>query len=837
MPARSSVPSRLLRGLAWAALVLAGPLALAQAEVRVTPAEAAVRQGETRTFTAERLDHVPANWAWSVVEGPAGGTIGTHSGEYRAPAQMEKPRAFHVRVVDPNEPGVTATVEVVATCYLVTTVIPSVTQDDLRVPLRALRSDGQVPVWAWESAGPGGKVMAEDGQWWFVPPRVTEPTIVRVRVQDTAAPGADVFTWIRVLPSLVQLRVGAGVTLPLHPGQRCALEASVPEGVAPPEAWTWRVLEPGGGTLEVGAPGRASYGAPRVAVPSTFHVQAAATGTGRLLATLALDIQPTIRLRALPSAHVMAGQQCLLKASAPADGSPAPTWRWKLLDGPPNFEGGLFQGANPSEVHFRAPRVGSPTSYTVEVTDRWHPGDPARIKLLVLPALSGLERGTEAVFQALMPAIMGEDWLAPAPQATLLAGRLGLAPGAPAAAFQGINCIAFMGAVPPGDPRNQAWLVGDRWGLKAIRRPGEVHVYWPVSSEVTALALRGPGPGAPPLVAIATTTGGDSPQGMVSLVRKLFSDSLTPLAGTLAPVPAAARLEVGRGPQVDFGRIQSLAWTPEGALDVVDQREGWTRIRRIAPDGQVTLLTKCWGTYPAVAWDPAHDQVYAVRGNSILSGPRGGPWPTLLGGSGAGYGDFPGGVPPAMLNCLNRPTGLQLLGRQLFIADTGNQAIRVYNLDTRVLQTLAGHPEEKRPRLGPLGFACPDRPRQDCAALAEPGVFAINDAGACVVAQDEGLVLLDLSALVEAPRATGYAVPMEEVSGADGDAAPAAAAAAGPGPAALPAPAPAAAAAPSAAGPAQGGSPDRKRSAPGALEEPDRKPPQPSPQDPAPGPD
>jgi hypothetical protein len=100
----------------------------------------------------------------------------------------------------------------------------------------------------------------------------------------------------------------------------------------------------------------------------------------------------------------------------------------------------------------------------------------------------------------------------------------------------------------------------------------------------------------------------------------------------------------------------------------------------------------------------------------------------------------PEGVP-----CLNGPSGLQVHKGRLFIADSMNHAIRVFDLGTRVLHTLAGDPSQPLVREGPLRHFQPGRPPEQCAALCRPACIAINADGACLVGMESCIVQLELA--------------------------------------------------------------------------------------------
>jgi len=82
---------------------------------------------------------------------------------------------------------------------------------------------------------------------------------------------------------------------------------------------------------------------------------------------------------------------------------------------------------------------------------------------------------------------------------------------------------------------------------------------------------------------------------------------------------------------------------------------------------------------------------------------------------------------------------------KLYIADFGNHAIRVLDLNTFELATLAGDPQQEAFRPGPLRDGRP-RDRERFAALPNPGHVAFDDQGHCLVATNQrGACIAELS--------------------------------------------------------------------------------------------
>ena len=423
-------------------------------------------------------------------------------------------------------------------------------------------------------------------------------------------------------------------------------------------------------------------------------------------------------------------------------------WDWQVVTRSALVPGRLDEDRHGDRFSFVAPEVGWPTRFTIRAADSQSPQDRADIDIHVLPRLAGLTPGDAAdVFQQVMPHIMGADWLAPAPGMTLLAGHLGAPGRGQVQPFNGIHCIAYVEAEAAMGWLSRKWLVGDRTGIKVVNARGEITPLPGVFGSVTAIAVRPPGsaPGNRDRIAFANT--GDRAC-MISVLKN--NRTPEPLAGTLTPTPMTAQFEVGRGRNVAFGVVGALAWTGDGGLWVVDRHGFDTRQRRIDPDGQVTMVGRfsqadAWST----ACDPVHGLIYAAIGNAIYRFPASGAPVKVL-----GLKDEPGdmgdheseGVEDEA--CLKHPAKLQIQGDYMFSADTGNQALKVFNLQTQALLSLAGDPTRAETRPGPL--VADDFHPSLPAALKAPRVFFVNADGDCLVAQDNALMHLDLGAFATA---------------------------------------------------------------------------------------
>ena len=202
----------------------------------------------------------------------------------------------------------------------------------------------------------------------------------------------------------------------------------------------------------------------------------------------------------------------------------------------------------------------------------------------------------------------------------------------------------------------------------------------------------------------------DSGNGMI---RKIHKGQVTVLAGRKQPFHDRRQLD-GRGGEACFYAPESLVVDPlTGDLYVSDL----CAIRKVAMDGTVTTV--------------------AGSLSNEFSAFASGFEERLQDAAQEGKAERMAGIP-----CLDYPQGLSMVGRQLCIADHGNNAIRLLNVDTGRLATLAGqtgidqfHPG--RPRVA--GQLAAEHAKAPAAAgyatLAYPNHVAFNPAGACVIVQ------------------------------------------------------------------------------------------------------
>jgi len=172
----------------------------------------------------------------------------------------------------------------------------------------------------------------------------------------------------------------------------------------------------------------------------------------------------------------------------------------------------------------------------------------------------------------------------------------------------------------------------------------------------------------------------------------------------------------------------------------------------------------------AIAQDPATGHLYVMDQNRVRRVTRAGEVTTLAGADDTGFEEWQNG--PALsagpgrlrgIPCLNFPHGLTVHRDKLYIADYGNHAVRVLDLNTFDLVTLAGDPQQGAFRPGPLRDGRPRDPER-FNALPPPCHVAFDDQGHCLVAAGFGgsyIAELSLAGLLapEAPAGESKAAP------------------------------------------------------------------------------
>ena len=439
-------------------------------------------------------------------------------------------------------------------------------------------------------------------------------------------------------------------------------------------------------------------------------------------------------------------------------------WKWDILGHAPDQ--GYIMPIGPDQALYTAGAVPGPRQFQVQAADLNDPTTSATFQITVCP-------GPEAQG--------GGGWLHPG--LFPIAGKLDGRASDPAGPFGRLSAVRFIDD-PELGPLDQQWVAADPWGIRAVSGRGELT--WlagarprpdpdageaqpqpgPEAVACTALAVRPRGSAAdnPRHLVFAQQTypflaGGDRVHRGSLILDRTRDGRVEPLAGSAHELG----YQDGTGPEARFGPIRDLAIGRQGEIYALDPDN--SAIRRIAPDGVVTTLAgrprAAGGADPALVDGPGATAQFGALGGLVLDPDTGdlyvtdthtvrritpaGLVSTVLGAPGAsGYNPSPARPDPGA-PCLDSPTKLALRGRELLISDTGNNAIRVFNLDTRLLVTLVGGgPHARGSIAGPIPYLNPGLPRAALGAVCEPGPIAVAPEGVCVVGLGSGLAQLDL---------------------------------------------------------------------------------------------
>jgi sugar lactone lactonase YvrE len=250
---------------------------------------------------------------------------------------------------------------------------------------------------------------------------------------------------------------------------------------------------------------------------------------------------------------------------------------------------------------------------------------------------------------------------------------------------------------------------------------------------------------------------------------------------TLAGRPGCRGHQDGEAGQACFNRPMDVVAGLDGVVYVAD---GGNCCIRMIKDGVVSTLAgrpedgfqdgkgdrALFGNPSAIAQDPATGHLYILDRNRVRRVTREGEVTTLAGGEATGFEDWQAGPPlPAGAGrlrdvpCLTQPSGLAVHRNKLYLADTWNHSVRVLDLDTFDLVTLAGDPQQKEFRPGPLRDGRPRDPGR-FAGMDRPWHVAFDDQGHCLVAAGYGgsyIAELSLAGLLapEAPAGESKAAP------------------------------------------------------------------------------
>ncbi len=348
------------------------------------------------------------------------------------------------------------------------------------------------------------------------------------------------------------------------------------------------------------------------------------------------------------------------------------------------------------------------------------------------------------------------------PKLQIYAGDPDPLPGAPTAVrFRNIHRICYLDDPSMPGAINRHWAVSDDFGVQLVSLRGEIQP-WLGAATRQAHGDRVPWvPGAFHCEGLASRPPNSLPGNPHHLV---FSEApADPRMGRASQVYAlepdgSRRLLAGTH---EFGGIADLAMDREGAVFVLDR--GNRRVDRISPQGEVSPVAGDAFVQPmGLALDPQtgelyvsdFDAVYRIRPDGdVRRVLRTGEAHGSLGALEPPVHDPAPRIPSDAVNGLYRAGGLTVKGRNLYIADTGACAVRVLDLDTGTLHTLAGSSGETRTRRGPIGYYSPGRAPDECAALAYPSCVAFSTDGICLVGAGSCIAELDMPPFESPARA------------------------------------------------------------------------------------
>jgi hypothetical protein len=476
--------------------------------------------------------------------------------------------------------------------------------------------------------------------------------------------------------------------------------------------------------------------------------------------------------------NVESGRSLTLQAHPAAAGT-NPDWEWTVASG-----GGLILPGEHGKATFVAPETkGEPVLVRVRVTDRAHPGTAAEFRIVVRPIIPGFPAHLADV---VLPAVLGQDYLFSVPYLS----RLTADPKAVGLAQPPFRSIRQIEYVEPGTglgALDGCWLLIDEVDrhhrtFKAISPLGQPVPVPAWSNDVTSFALRprNSQPGNPHLLVFSE----QRRWGEYSIIRSVETDGNVrtlvgkPDAKATGTIPPGD----GQGEEPRIGSVHDLTMDPDGNVFFGDRMSSYSgqMIRRLDSKGEVSL----WAGRPDLPPRPADQSLVDGPANqtrfaaltALVQDPETGDLlvcdrsavrrlhlaedglriETVVGGPfrATVLPDRPQ-VPSPGESCLRNPYTLRIHGRFLLIGDEGFSAVLVYNLDTRILETLVGSKGTKDWREGPLQLFC-RRPPSECAWIGRDlAGLAVSMDGRCVLASRQAVYEMNLATVFPGPVLRG----------------------------------------------------------------------------------
>jgi hypothetical protein len=465
-------------------------------------------------------------------------------------------------------------------------------------------------------------------------------------------------------------------------------------------------------------------------------------------AALAMLLAPALQAQVavtVSSESIRAGETAVLSAEV-ATAGPQPLWEWSLA---PASEGSLTVDAA-GRAHYQAPAF---LIEPVTVQIRVHPAsDRTAVTVTTLQVKPALPFDNPLLNT--LTGYLGHGLLEP--NLSILAGSPAPRTVAEikAGPFQRIMGLALLADHP--DPRIRGkWAVvdGDASTVQLMDAEGRLQPWLGRSGEKDHVDRKGPGARFYDPLAIAVRPAAAGMEWQAAIVdAQAFVIRAVDAGGmvsTLAGVPGSRGRDNGNALQATFVSPRGAVYGPDGALYVADGE----LIRRIAK-GQVTTFAGVTGhqgsqdgpagegtfnNLTAIALAPGTGNLLVCDSHRVRSVSPQGLVTTLAGGVAPGFEDWKKRAPTAEkpdrmagIACFHHPAGILVVSGRALIADRGNHAIRVLDLTTGELSTVAGHPTQPSTRTGRLAPGAGVEPK-DCAALGNPRDLAIGPQGQLVV--------------------------------------------------------------------------------------------------------
>lgn len=637
----------------------------ASVQVTLSPSQPSVRLGATLQFSATVTNAQNTAVTWSVNQTAGGSSsigIIDKNGLYTAPATMPSPATVTVTATSAQD----ATKSASTTVTLLPDVTVAITPATATVVLGARQAftatvagdSNQAVTWSVNDVAGGNSTVGtiDASGNYTAPATLPNPATVTISATsqaDTHAVGKAQVT----LTQAMQISIS-----PSQPSVRLqeTLQFTATVQNSTNTAVTWSVNGTAGGNAVTGAiDSNGLYTAPAtLPTPAAVTVTATSVQDPSKSASTTVTLLPALTVTVTPASVTLAlNAMQAFTATITGDTNQAVIWSVNGVDGGNSTVGTIDAAGN-----YTAPAA-LPTPATVTVT-----------------ATSQADKNVSGSAQVTLKTPTTTVEISPA-TATIAIGKA----DSGSQAFTVTAPDGFKGTIDltaTGVPPN----VTAAWDTSSLTGSGTATLTLTSASYSLAQANI-------PITVTATAT--DS-TGKTSDQTAVVSLSITGWKGqirTLAGQPGGVGFEDGTGSAVEL-KANAITSDGSGTLYFID---GWGKAMRTLQISSGTVTTLVGSPFSfafpyglGVVWDASRQQLYAsdTAVNVIFAYHPGDSHTTAIAGTGkAGAADG-----PAASAQFNDPHGLALSPdhNTLYVADSGNQAIRAINLVTGTVTTLAG---------------------------------------------------------------------------------------------------------------------------------------------------